>query len=297
MSLAPVVIFTYKRLPVLRRVLASLLANPESPQVDLIAYSDGPKSAADREGVEEVRAFLRELHGFKSLQLKFREHNFGLARSFIEGIGETLAQHEAAIFLEDDNLLSPHFLAFMNESLARYAAEPRVICITGYSFPIWPKQRAPYFIRGAETWTMATWRRGWQQFEANAVVLKQGLDARNLRGKLDRSGFGFYGMLQRQIDGQIDSWGVRWWASAFLKDMYCLYPPEPLCVSIGYGLESVHCGSYSALFRTPGELATRPITMPATKVLEKASMPFVLRLMNWKLRLLNKLESWWPRRQ
>jgi hypothetical protein len=62
-------------------------------------------------------------------------------------------------------------------------------------------------------------------------------------------------MLEAQIRGEIDSWGVRWWTSAFLKDMYCLYPHLPLCVSIGYGEESVHCtGGYIPIYRRPSEL-------------------------------------------
>ena len=283
-ALAPVVIFTYKRLPILRRVVDSLLANSESAASDLIVYSDGPKTPRDQEAVEEVRAYVRELRGFKRIELRFRERNMGLAQSFISGITETLRDHERAIFLEDDNLLSPHFLSFMNDALERYAADSRVICVTGYAFPIWPRQQAPYFVRGAETWSMATWRRGWANFNADAIALRQGLDALGLRVALDRSGFRFYQMLQKQINGEIDSWGVRWWVSAFLAGLYCLYPHEPLCVSIGYGADSVHTPSYNLLFRRPEDLAARAITEFPPEVTEKPWIPTVLRLMNLRIR-------------
>jgi hypothetical protein len=290
-SPAPVVIFTYKRLPVLRRVMESLLANPDSSRSHLIVYSDGPKTPSDAAGVNEVRDFVRGLRQFKSIEFKFRDSNLGLARSFIAGITETFANHERAIFLEDDNLLSPYFLAFMNSSLDRFEQDSRVICITGYSFPLWPKQKAPYFVRGAETWSMASWRRGWQNFDADAVALKRELDAKGLAGKIDRDGFGFYEMLQSQIDGRIDSWGVRWWTSAFLKELYCLYPHEPLCVSIGYGEESVHCPGYSPLFRLPEHLADKPIT--ALPGVPRASpwVTLLLRLMNIRLRLWRAYSS------
>lgn len=286
--LAPVVIFTYKRLPVLRRVLDSLLANPESSETDLVVYSDGPRTTDDRDAINEVRAYVRGIQGFKSIELKFRNENLGLAQSFIEGITETFHNHEMAIFLEDDNLLSPHFLAFMNRALVRFAEDHKVVCITGYSFPIRPKQKAPYFVRGAETWSMATWRRGWSQFEVDAVALMQEIDARKLRRRVDRNGFKFYEMLQMQIDGQIDSWGVRWWASAFVKDLYCLYPHVPLCVSIGYGDESVHCPTYSLLFREAGDLATHPVTVDPGEVKEKLWVDVLLKLMNIKFRWRNR---------
>ena len=35
-------------------------------------------------------------------------------------------------------------------------------------------------------------------------------------------------MLKRQIDGSAGSWAICWYASAFLKDMYTLYPGQSL---------------------------------------------------------------------
>jgi hypothetical protein len=294
-ELAPVVLFTYRRLHLLRRVVDSLLANPESADTRLIAYSDGPRAEKDRQEVAEVRAYLQSLTGFKSIDLRFREHNLGLAESFMQGISETLERHESGIFLEDDNLLSRHFLAFMNGALTRFADNERVVCITGYSFPIWPKRREPYFIRGAETWSMATWRRGWRVFESDGSKLKRQLDARGLRRQVNRIGVDFYGMLQQQIRGQIDSWGVRWWVSAFLHDMYCLYPHEPVCVSIGYGEGSVHCTTYDPLFRDRRELASRPIDDLPEAVHESAGTTALLRLMNARLAMQRLVRSAWRR--
>lgn len=119
------------------------------------------------------------------------------------------------------------------------------------------QQNSPYFLRGAETWSMATWRRSWQHFCLDGKILKGVIDDQKLVSKFSRDGFGFYPMLQAQIRGEIDSWGVRWWASAFVNDMYCLYPHRPLCVSIGYGVDSVHCKVYSPIFRKTTDLVER----------------------------------------
>lgn len=282
-NLAPIVLFTYKRLAVTKRVLDSLLTNKECSSSRLIVYSDGPKNRNDEEAVEEVRSYLKTITGFEQIEYFYREQNLGLAQSFICGITETLAKYEKAIFLEDDNLLSEHFLSFMNQALEHYESNPRVICITGYSWPIWPKQKTPYFICGAETWTMATWRKGWRNFNADGMALLREIDQGKLRGRFSRDGFGFYKMLQQQVSGKIDSWGVRWWASAFVNDMYCLYPNETLCVSIGYGEESVHCQNYSFMFRLPADLAKKPISCFPDFVRQKTLVTFLLRLMNMKL--------------
>lgn len=288
-SLAPIVLFTYKRLAVTRRVVESLLANREASESTLIVFSDGAKNPSDAPVVSEVRDYVRGLRGFRGVELIERPQNLGLAKSFIKGITEILARYDRAIFLEDDNLLSPHFLSFMNTGLEKYEKDQRVSCVTGYSFPIWPQPGAPYFRRGADTWSMATWRSRWSHFNPDGSELLRILDERNLRDEFNRDGFGMYEMLQQQVRGEIDSWGVRWSASAFVDDMYCLYPDVPLCVSIGYGEESVHCAEYNPLFRKPADLSERPVRVLPAEVSESRLTTILLKLMNFRMRWNQRL--------
>jgi len=278
-NLAPVVLFTYKRLPILKRSIESLLLNKECSLTDLIVYSDGPKTKSDEEGVNSVRVYLKKLKGFKSITFIFRDKNLGLAESFIQGITETFVTHEKAIFLEDDNFVSKHFLSFMNDALNHYKNNEKVICISGYSMPIKPEQKEPYFVRGAETWSMGTWRRGWKYFCADAKKLASDIEARGLSKKFDEDGFGFGQTLQNQIRGKVDSWGVRWQASAFLNGLYCLYPHIPLCISIGFGVDSVHCSEYSPSFRKPEDLSIYPITDFPNEVFQKKEVIVAIQRM------------------
>ena len=288
-DLAPVVLFTYKRLAITKRVIDSLRDNKEAARTELIVYSDGPKSVNDSTEVEEVRRYMYGLTGFKDIRLICRGKNLGLAQSFIQGITETLTRYEKAIFLEDDNLLSKHFLSFMNEALDYYKDNERVICVTGYSWPLRPAPEQPYFLRGAETWSMGTWSRGWRHFCSDGNRLLSDIHKKGLVKKFRGDGFGLYEMLQRQVRGEIDSWGVRWWASAFLKDMYCLYPHKPLCVSIGYGEDSVHCNSYGPLFRKPSDLSAEPISDLPLNVQETLKTTLLIRLMNTILPIGNRI--------
>lgn len=253
----PIVLFVYKRLSVIQQVVDALLRNPGAKESNLVVFSDGAKNETDMMSVNDVRAYINQVRGFKSIELICRDENLGLAGSFISGITEILDRFESAIFIEDDNLVSPGFLEFMNNCLELYKNDERVSCVTGYSFPIWPPQSKPYFVRGAETWSVGIWRRSWQHFCADGNLLKTKLKNRNLVAKFSRDGFGFYPMLLAQINGKIDSWGVRWWTSAFVDNMYYLMPHKPLCVSIGYGLDSVHCKDYSYIFRSSEELADK----------------------------------------
>jgi hypothetical protein len=257
---------------------------------DLIIFSDGPKSDdEDREKVDGVREYCLSIKGFKSVEFRFKKNNKGLANSFIDGITEILNKHSEAIFIEDDNLLSEYFLSFMNQALFKYRDNKRVCCVTGYSYPVSPKPKQPYFIRGAETWTMATWKRGWDIFCSDSALLKKKIDDNNLKEMLNKDGFKFYEMLQDQIDGKIDSWGVRWWVSAFVSNMYCLYPNNTFVISIGYGHDSVHCKTRSTLFRSFSDLAKEPLhVLPNNVFLDKKILQSI-RKMNKRLRFNNFL--------
>jgi hypothetical protein len=281
-TFAPVVLFTYRRLEVTKKVIESLLENKECSQSELIIYSDGPRSEKDIVTVDETRKYLKTIKGFKSIEYIFRENNLGLSRSFISGITETFQKYEKAIFLEDDNLLSPFFLDYINMALEKYKSNPKVICITGYSWPLLIRQSKPYFVRGAETWSMATWKRGWAHFNHNAHDLMNQLQTCDLKKLFSREKFAFYGMLQQLVNGEIDSWGVRWWTSAFVNDMYCLYPNNPFCVSIGFGADSVHNVEDSPFFRLPKELVQKPFDenkFPKI-VTQTKKVSFLLRIMN-----------------
>jgi hypothetical protein len=258
----------------------SLLLNKECSSTDLIIYSDGPKTKNDINELVEVRSYLKTLYGFKSIKYIFREKNLGLAESFIQGITETLNQHEMAIFLEDDNFLSPYFLSFMNKALDYYKDNEKVICVSGSSFPIKNEQKEPYFLRGAETWSMGTWRRGWKYFCADAKKLAEEIQNHGLSKKFTENGFPYDETLRNQIRGRVDSWGIRWLASAFINDKYCLYPHIPLCVNIGFGADSVHNAVYSPSMRNPSDLSKGPIDIFPDIVTEKKEVSIEIKRMN-----------------
>src|SRR4029079_19311702 len=55
--------------------------------------------------------------------------------------------------------------------------------------------------------------------------------------------FGFTKMLEDQGRGINNSWSCRWHASAFLKDMYTLYPRRSLVKNIGFDGTGTHGGT------------------------------------------------------
>ena len=122
MSYAPVAVFAYRRPEHLRRAVSSLAANPQAATTDLHVFCDGPKGRRDETDVQAVRALARGIKGFRSLTVVENKFNRGLAESIIAGVTQVVEAQGRVIVVEDDLVLSPHFLAFMNQALDCYAA-------------------------------------------------------------------------------------------------------------------------------------------------------------------------------
>lgn len=241
---APVVVFAYKRPEHLRQTIESLRANALAARTALTICCDGARSVADEPAVNEVRAYARSVGGFASVTVDESTENRGLARSIIRGVTQMLEHSDRVIVLEDDLFLSPHFLDYMNDGLAVYAADPQVASIHGYCYPVDAPLPETFFLRGADCWGWATWRRAWSTFRTDGQSLLSELEARGLTRDFDLGGsFPYTRMLRDQVAGRNDSWAVRWHASCFLQDMLTLYPGVSLVENTGNDSSGTHCGT------------------------------------------------------
>lgn len=239
---APIILFVYNRVFHTKETLKSILANKEAVDTDLYVYADGPKRSEDKASVEKVRSLFQGLQGFKSVTVREREKNFGLAQNIIAGVTEVIAQHDKAIVLEDDLVLSPHFLRFMNENLDRYQANHTVGSIHGYLIPTDTKLPEAFFLRGADCWGWATWRRAWDLFEKDGKKLLSQLKDLNLEHSFDMGGIaGNLDMLKAQVLGKNNSWAIRWHASLFIANKLTLNPGRSLVNNIGTDNSGEHC--------------------------------------------------------
>lgn len=242
MKLAPICVIAFNRPLHLKKVIESLKLNPEAQSSDLYLFMDGARSPKDEQMVSEVRSYASTISGFKSVNLENRPKNMGLAASVIDGVTQVLKNHENIIVLEDDLVVSPHFLSYMNEALSLYENEEKVASIHGYIYPVKTKLPETFFILGADCWGWATWRRGWKIFEADGVKLLQLLTEKKLKGKFDfNHSYPYVKMLEDQIVGKNNSWAIRWNASAFVNDMYTLYPRFSLVKNIGHDGSGENC--------------------------------------------------------
>lgn len=250
MNLAPIVLFTYNRLWHTMQTVEAMKKNELADQSEFFIFSDGPKNEKDEEKVKQLREYLRTIKGFKRITIIERDRNFGLANNIIDGVTRIVNEYGKIIVLEDDLITSPYFLKFMNEALEIYKDEEKVVSIHGYIYPIKDLPET-FFIRGADCWGWATWKRAWFLFEPDGQKLLRKLKEKNLQKEADfNNSYGFTKMLKDQINGKNDSWAVRWYMSAFLEDKLTLYPGKSFVQNIGFGDEATHTKGEITFFKT-----------------------------------------------
>lgn len=266
MNIAPIVLFVYNRPEHTRRTVEALVKNELASQSDLIIFSDGTKDDVGSVKVKAVRDYLRTISGFKSVVINEKEKNCGLANSIIAGVTEVVNKHDNIIVLEDDIVTSPYFLSFMNDALDMYKDEEKVICIHGYVFPVKADLPETFFLCGTSCWGWATWKRGWELFEADGEKLLKQFTTREQRKRFNYdNNFPFFKMLKDQVNGKNDSWAIRWNASAFLQDRLTLWLGRSLVQNIGTDSSGTHCGNQKE-FDT--ELSTAKVNLYKIEVAE-----------------------------
>jgi hypothetical protein len=219
------------------------LKNSLASESYLFIYADGAKDSTQQEAVNEVRNYIRTIQGFKQTTLIERSENWGLARNIIDGVTTQVNRYGKVIVLEDDLVVAPYFLQFMNDALEVYKDEPKVGHIQACDFTQDSSLPSTFLIKWTGSWGWATWDRAWKYFNPNGKELLQELEERKLTRIFDFNGkYGFTRMLRRQIEGKNNSWAIRWNASLFLKDILSLNVGRSLVQNEGFDGSGTNCG-------------------------------------------------------
>ena len=224
---APILLFTYKRLDALKNTIAALKKNDLASESDLFIFSDGPKQLKDKDIIDQIRAFLKTIEGFKSVTISASPTNKGLANSIIGGVTTVMEKSETVIVLEDDLLTTPNFLTYMNKALSEYTAEKKIFSISGYSFDLRSKDQNPnttYLLNRGWSWGWATWRDRWENVDWEVASYKEFSENKIERKEFAKGGSDLNAMLDKQMSGKLDSWAIRWFYHQFKTGGLTLYP-------------------------------------------------------------------------
>ncbi|RDU72694.1 sugar transferase [Helicobacter aurati] len=272
--LAPIVLFTYNRIWHTQQTLQALANNPFSLQSKLIIYADAPKREASSTAIEQVAAvrnylqtFCEQnkiLRRFQEIEIIEREHNFGLADSIIDGVSTTMQKYGKAIILEDDIVVSPIFLQYMNEALNFYENNNRVWSISAWSAPIQTDGlESCYFFRIPHCWGWASWANRWQYYKRDVDWALQNFTQEDIRYiNLDDYSKGYWEQLLLNKSGKIKTWAIFNYLIAYKHKALTLLPSHSLIRQIGFDGSGTHCGGDDNICNPQEVCVTLPLTYP-----------------------------------
>ena len=249
MKFAPIALFVYNRPDHTEQALEALNKNIFADQSVLYVFADGPKPDAtieDLEKIKRTRAILKKKQWCSKVIIKENQLNKGLAKSIISGVSEVLNAFDSIIVLEDDIVAGEGFLKYMNEALTLYKNEKQVGCIHAwnYDMDMTGYNHSTFFLKGADCWGWATWKQAWEYFNPDGSFLLKYIKENKLEYEFNRKGtHDFVNMLKNQISGKNNSWAIRWHASLFINNMFCLHPVKPIVKNIGLDNSGTHCAA------------------------------------------------------
>lgn len=245
---APIIIFAFNRPDSFKDTVNALKNNPGISKSDLHIFIDGPRinNISDRGMALKVRDIAEAIDGFNTVTLHISEQNKGLGPSVISGVSEILQSHEQVIVLEDDLIVQPNFISFMNSGLERYKSNHKVFSICGYTNKIKvPKdyQFDSYFCTRSSSWGWATWRDRWESVDWELEPWE--LYRRHRKTFNQWGGSDCFGMLKGWKRGRNNSWAIRFCFAQYLQDKLSLFPIKSLVKNDGFDGQGTNCKKFS----------------------------------------------------
>lgn len=240
---APVAVFAFRRLDLLKRVLAALERSEGFRESPVVVFSDAARDHVSGEAaeVERLREWVRRWCVRWRAELVEAQENQGLRASITAGVARVVQAYGRVIVLEDDIVVSRGFLRFMNEGLALGEERGDLYQVSGYFVPHRDRLPAVGLLRMPSCWGWATWKRAWECYDDDAAGLYERVGRADVRAFDINGSYANFDALRRNAVGELNTWFVRWYASIFLRGGFTLYPAVSLTRNIGFGGGGTHC--------------------------------------------------------
>lgn len=244
--MSPICLFVYKRYDTTKLMLESLLACPECADSELYVFMDEARNDSEADDVEKVRALFDNLQGFKAIHPYPARMNKGMARSVIDGVTTVLEKHESIIVLEDDLVVAPDFLTFMNAALEAYCDRSDIWSISGYTPNLKEIEQydknGVFLVPRAQCWGWATWNDRWETVDWEVSDFNYLARNKKRRKAFDMGGNDLFRTLEMEHRERIESWAVRWAYAASKQKMWTVNPMQSKVQNIGLKSSTSHVG-------------------------------------------------------
>lgn len=244
--MSPICLFVYKRYETTKLMLESLLACPECKDSELYVFMDEARNDDEARAVERVRQLFDNLQGFRKVNLFPARMNKGMANSVIGGVTKVLQEHDDIIVLEDDLVVSPDFLQFMNAALKTYKDRSDIWSISGYTPRLQELEgdgrNGVFVVPRAQCWGWATWSDRWETVDWEVSDFSRLAQSKELRKEFDKGGNDLFRTLEMERRERIESWAVRWAYAAAKQSRWTVNPMQSKVQNIGLKSSESHVG-------------------------------------------------------
>jgi hypothetical protein len=242
----PLLLIAWRRPHTLRQVIDAI--RPLAP-TRLYVACDGPNP--ERPGEEEKVAATRrvienEIDWPCQVERLYFDVNQGCSIGPIRAINWFFDQVEEGIILEDDCVPHPDFFPYCTSLLERYRNDARVWCISGNNFQNgqWRGNGSYYFSRYNHCWGWASWRRCWQNYDAELSEWPALRDSGLLKTIFDDPVEREYwkSIWQRTYAKKdlITWWDYQWTFTCLANSGLTALPNRNLVSNVGFGGDATH---------------------------------------------------------
>ena len=239
----PILVTAFNRPQHLSRCLMAL-SNVDN---DVYVSIDGPRaySRDDQRLIDECRAIALE-YVLDSSRILMSERNLGCNKAVTSAISAMFSNFEKLIIIEDDILLVPDAIHFLEFYLEKYKNDPMIAGISASNYVPAISQSAPdspaRLSNYPESWGWATWKNRWDDLiEDNSIKLSYSDVPREIRSlstwRVWRK------IIHSTYSGNIDSWAYRWLYTNWRLRRKFIVSNQNLVRNIGFGEDATHTKS------------------------------------------------------
>lgn len=246
--LAPIVLFTFRRLDLLSKTIESIKNCRLVNDSILHVYSDGGRNEVEMNEVQNVRNFLKSISGFKEIIIHERPCNWGVDYNLIEGLKEVAELYDQFIIIEDDLIFSANFLEFMNDALNFYKPFTNIISVNGFNyikkFPI-DYDFDTYLSKRSWSWGWGSWSNRIKNVDWEVKDFNEFITNKRLQNQFNKGGSDLTKMLIETMTGKIRTWDIRLFYHQFKYNLLSVYPIISKSTNIGFNQNATHTFGYN----------------------------------------------------
>lgn len=231
----------------------------------LFVAADAPRfdHPEDKEKCCLARQVATDVDWPCDVKTRFLNDNVGCDSSVASAIGWFFEHVEYGVIFEDDCVPHPHFFPFCAELFDRYAADERIMQISGLA--PYTARNHPYDyhfsgrFRCGGGW--GTWQRAWKYFTFSLKQYDEGEVLEMLRPY-------YADYAQRRLQymkfcqfkkGTFNNWDFLWNMACYSQNGLSIVPEKNLITNIGFGEDATHTQKVEPIF---ANLEGRPLKFP-----------------------------------